>query len=370
MGRETLEGELDLPETDQSGVLLGGEGRLASELTVKTVETFLEGKPGSFLELLPSVPEFHRFVGISQLEEVALDGVAVDLQGFNQFNRMGIFSHHAVPVQVLYLGWPGTSGADFYDYVLADRVVLPEENFQHFSEKPVWLPHCYQPNDRHRQAADEAPSRGECHLPETGFVFCCFNNSFKILPEIFDVWMRLLHAVPGSVLWLLETSERGMDNLIREAGARGIDPKRLVFAPRLSNPLHLARHAHADLVLDTLPYNAHTTASDALWCGVPVLTCTGRTFASRVATSLLHNVGLAELATANLADYEALALRLAADPSKLAAMKQHLRAQRQAAPLFDSSRLAGDIEKAYREMIRRADAGLAPAFLDVAALGD
>lgn len=318
-------------------------------------------------DVFEDVTELSPSAIAQRLAELSVD-IAVDLQGFNQHNRMEIFSYHAVPVQVLYLGWPGTSGAPFYDYVLADPIVLPKENFEHFSEMPVWLPHCYQPNDNKRKVALETPSRTGCGLPEEGFIFCCFNNTFKILPEIFDVWMRLLRQVPGSVLWLLEADQACRKNLVREAAARGIEETRLIFAPRLPNDQHLARLAKADLFLDTIPYNAHTTASDALWQGVPVVTCTGRTFASRVATSLLHNVGLPELAVPSLADYEALALRLAEEPGLVETLKKQLLARRSTAPLFDTGRLARDIEKAYREMVRRADHGLAPDFFDVRTL--
>ena len=300
----------------------------------------------------------------SRLTDLSID-IAVDLHGFNQYNRMEVFSYHAAPVQVLYLGWPGTSGAAFYDYVLADPIVAPEESFPYFSEKIVWLPHCYQPNDRRRKVAAEMPSRADCKLPEAGFIFSCFNNTFKILPEIFDVWMRLLGHVPGSVLWVLETDRACRENLLAEAKARGVAEARLIFAPRLPNDRHLARLSVADLFLDTIPCNAHTLASDALWQGLPVVTCTGRTFASRVATSLLHNVGVPELATADLAEYEALALRLARDAGATQAIRQRLRDGRATAALFNTGQLARDIEKAYREMLRRAEQGLPPEAFDV-----
>lgn len=321
---------------------------------------------------------FDRFEDVTELSasaiarriaELGVD-IAIDLQGFNQYNRIEIFSHHAAPLQVLYLGWPGTSGATFHDYVLADPIVLPKEGFVHFSEKVVWLPGCYQPNDGRRKVATETPSRADCVLPEAGFVFCCFNNTFKILPEIFDVWMRLLAQVPDSVLWLVDVDKTCRANLMAEAKARGIAGTRLIFAPRLPNDQHLARLAHADLFLDTIPYNAHTTASDALWQGVPVVTCAGRTFASRVATSLLHNVGLPELSVANLDEYEALALRLAQEPATARAIKQRLLAGRANAALFDTGRLTRGVERAYREMLRRADEGLAPAPFDVRHLDD
>lgn len=315
------------------------------------------------------VTELSAAATAARLAELAID-VAVDLQGFNQYNRMEIFSHRAAPVQVLYLGWPGTTGSRFHDYVLADPIVLPEDNFAHFTEKVVWLPHCYQPNDSRRKIAPQMPSRADWGLPEAGFIFCCFNNTFKILPEIFGIWMRLLLQVPGSVLWLLETDQASRENLSREAGARGIDPGRLIFAPRMPNEHHLARLAHADLFLDTLPYNAHTTASDALWQGVPVVSCGGRTFASRVATSLLHSVGMPELAVGSLAEYEALALRLAQEPGSAKALKQRLLDGRSSAPLFDTERLAREVETAYREMLRRHDQGLTPDFIDLRTLGE
>jgi predicted O-linked N-acetylglucosamine transferase (SPINDLY family) len=231
----------------------------------------------------------------------------------------------------------------------------------------VWLPDCYQANDRKRKAAAAVPARGACGLPEEGFVYCCFNNTFKILPEIFEVWMRILRAVPDSVLWLLETSAEARDNLRREAELGSVDPGRLCFAPFVANAEHLARHAHADLVLDTLPYNAHTTASDALWQGAPVLTCTGRSFAGRVATSLLASAGLSELAVGDLAAYEALAVRLAREPEALAGFKARLAAVRDR-PLFDSPRLTRHIERAFEEMQRRHERGERPSFLDVRTL--
>jgi protein O-GlcNAc transferase len=321
---------------------------------------------------------FDRFEDVSRLSASAIANrladlsidIAIDLQGFNQFNRMEIFSYHTAPVQVLYLGWPGTSGANFYDYVLADPFVLPKENFEYFSEKVVWLPHCYQPNDGRRRVAGETPDREACQLPQDAFIFCCFNNPFKILPEIFGVWMRLLQQVTGSVLWLMQSDQEGQANLRREARKHGVDETRLIFAPRLPNDQHLARLGHADLFLDTIPYNAHTTASDALWQRVPVITCTGRTFASRVATSLLHNVGLPEFAVTSLSEYEALALRVARDSTLAKAIKKQLLDQRSIAPLYQTTRLARDIEKAYQAMLHRFDQGLAPDFLDMRALGD
>ncbi len=306
---------------------------------------------------------FDRFIDVAHctssqmvaaMRDLRLD-IAVDLQGFNQYNRMEVFGARPAPVQVLYLGWPGTSGAPYYDYVLADPVVVPRENLPHLSEAVVWLPGCYQANDRRREVASVVPSRAECGLPEGAFVYACFNNIFKILPAMFDAWMRILHEVPDSVLWLIGSAADTEANLRLQVASRGLDPRRLVFAPWLPNAEHLARLSHVDLVLDTLPYNAHTTASDALWQGVPVLTCTGRSFAGRVATSLLLACGLPELIVDNLADYEARAARLATDPALLGPIRDKLNSAREVGLLFDTPALARDIERAFVEMKLRHD---------------
>jgi predicted O-linked N-acetylglucosamine transferase (SPINDLY family) len=283
------------------------------------------------------------------LRDMEID-IAVDMKGHTTEARIGILAHRPAPVQVAYLGYPGTSGAGFIDYVLADRFVLPEIEQQHWTEKVVYLPDCYQVNDAGRAIAEQTPTRAEAGLPERAFVFCCFNNSYKILPRMFDVWMRLLRELHGSVLWLLEDNAGARVNLEREARARGVDPARLVFARRLPHAGHLARHRLADLFLDTLPYNAHTGASDALWAGLPVLTCAGSTFAGRVAGSLLRAVGLPELATRSLAGYEALALQLASDRGRLRQLRERLAANRDAAPLFDTERFRQNLESAYRAM--------------------
>ena len=249
-----------------------------------------------------------------------------------------------------YLGYPGTTGAPYMDFIIVDRFVVPPSHAHHFSERLAYLPDCYQPNDRARAIAADTPARAACGLPEHGFVFCAFNQAYKITPTVFALWMRLLAATPASVLWLLETHAEASANLRAAAGQAGIDPQRLVFAPRLALPAHLARHRLADLSLDTLPVNGHTTTSDALWAGLPVLTCAGETFVSRVAGSLLHAVGLPDLVTASLADYEALALALARDPARLAALRQRLAANRETAPLFDSARYTRNLEALYRRM--------------------
>jgi predicted O-linked N-acetylglucosamine transferase (SPINDLY family) len=249
------------------------------------------------------------------------------------------------PVQLSWLGYLGTLGAECYDYVLTDRFVSPPESQAFFTERFLYLPDCYCPSDLQKRVG-VVPDRAACGLPETGLVFCCFNNAYKILPSVFAVWMRLLEAVPRSVLWLAPTSDSAWGNLQREARERGIDPARVVFAPRVGVPEYLARYAHADLFLDTFPYNAGTTANDALFMGVPVLTCAGETMVSRVAGSQLQAVGLPELVTANLAQYEALARDLARTPERLARCRERLRANRASHPLFDMDRFARGLEDA------------------------
>src|SRR6266436_2850115 len=231
--------------------------------------------------------------------------ILVDLMGFTADSQTGIFARRAAPIQVNYLGYPGTMGARYIDYILADRFVIPEEKRECYSENVVYLPDSFMANDSKRKISERLPRRSEYNLPETGFVFCSFNNSYKIVPQIFNIWMRLLRRLDNSVLWLSNTNETAIRNLRREAQNRGVDPSRLVFAQRVAlNEDHLARHELADLFLDTLPYNAHTTASDALWAGLPVLTCLGETFAGRVAASLLNAINLPELIATTPEAYE------------------------------------------------------------------
>ncbi len=277
--------------------------------------------------------------------------IAIDLKGLTQENRIGIFAHRAAPIQVSYLGFPGTLGVSYMDYIIADDVVIPESARPHYTEKVVNLPGSYQCNDRKRAVSERVFTRAEAGLPETGFVFCCFNNNFKIMPGIFEVWARILNAVPGSVLWLIEDNQAAVANLKRNASAFGLDPERLVFAPRIAPDEHLARHKLADLFLDTLPYNAHTTASDSLWVGVPLVTCPGESFPARVAASLLTAVDMPELITPNLQEYEALAVALARDPARLGALKDKLAATRATAPLFDTDAFTRNIEAAYLRML-------------------
>ncbi|MCE9633286.1 MAG: tetratricopeptide repeat protein [Methylophilales bacterium] len=279
------------------------------------------------------------------------DGVDIllDLKGYTAHNRAQILAFKPAPIQVNYLGYPGTMGTTCVDYLIGDPIVTPPGHAHVYTEQLVLLPNSYQPNDRKRPLTNK-PGRAECGLPETGFVFCGFNQTFKILPEIFTVWMRLLREVPDSVLWLLQANRWAENNLKREAEAQGVAASRLIFAPRLSLEQHLARQQQADLLLDTLPYNAHTTTSDALWASVPVVTCMGETFAGRVAASLLNAVGLPELITHNLQDYAALALKLARQPDELARLKKVLMENRNTSPLFDAVRFTRDLEEVYEKM--------------------
>ncbi|MES2939033.1 MAG: tetratricopeptide repeat protein [Pseudomonadota bacterium] len=291
--------------------------------------------------------------------------IAVDLNGFTLHCRPGIYALRPAPVQVNYLGYPGTLGMPYMDYIVGDPMVIPPGAEAHYAEQVVRVPDCYQVNDGKRPIAEDTPTRAALGLPEQGFVFCCFNNNYKITPEVFGVWMRLLAAVPGSVLWLLADNADAAANLRREAAARGVQPERLVFAPRADLPRHLARHRQADLFLDTAPYNAHTTGSDALWACLPVLTWADGSFASRVAASLLRSVGMPELVARDIADYEARALHLAAHPQELAALRGKLKAQRANAPLFDTDRFRRHLESAFRTMHGRSRQGLPPAAFDV-----
>jgi predicted O-linked N-acetylglucosamine transferase (SPINDLY family)/SAM-dependent methyltransferase len=276
--------------------------------------------------------------------------ILIDLKGYTMDARTEILTCRPAPIQVNYLGYPGTMGADFIDYVVADSFILPMDQQPFFDEKIVHLPGCYQPNDTKRAIADATPSRRECGLPENGVVFCCFNNTYKITPDVFAVWMRILKGAPGSVIWLLEANTLVRQNLQRQAREAGVDPARLVFAPRMKLPDHLARHRLADLFLDTLPVNAHTTASDALWAGLPILTCAGETFVSRVCGSLLQAVGLSDLITYSLDEYEDLALNLARSPARLTEVRERLARNRNSAPLFDIERYTRGLEAAYGHM--------------------
>ena len=318
---------------------------------------------------------FDRFIDAQTMSDAEVAAIlraseidiAIDLNGYTSLPRTGILARRPAPVQVNYFGYPGTTGSPFADYIITDPVVIPEEHRIYYSEQIVYLPHSNLPNDRKRPNAAKTPSRAEAGLPESGFVFACLNNAFKIGPELFEVWMRLLHGVEDSVLWFLVDNVATSGNLRREAELRGIDPGRLVFARRMPRAEHMARQNLADLFLDTLPYNAHTTASDALWVGLPVLTCLGNTFPGRIAATALHAVDLPELVTESLVDYEKMALALAHERDRLAAIKAKLTRSRDTAPLFDTARLTRDLEAAYTAMWERQQAGLAAAAFAIGA---
>jgi predicted O-linked N-acetylglucosamine transferase (SPINDLY family) len=297
--------------------------------------------------------QFEDVRAISDLEVARLlrareIDIAVDLNGHTEGARPGIFAHRPAPVQVNYLVYPGTTGASYMTHILADRVVLPPEHQVYCSETIAYLPDCYQANDAMRMIGD-APTRAQAGLPEEGFVFCCFNNGWKITAPIFDIWMRLLAQVDDSVLWLLDGPHAA--NLRAAATVRGIDAARLIFAPKLDAAAHLARHRLANLFLDTLPYNAHTTASDALWTGVPVVTQIGKAFPGRVAANLLKAIDLPELVTQSAGAYEALARDLATNLALLKATREKLARNRSSAPLYDSAKFTREIEKAYIAML-------------------
>jgi len=318
---------------------------------------------------------FDRYIDVRDMSDRAVAAwmaehavdIAVDLKGHTAHSRPGIFAYHAAPLQVQFLGFPGTMGADYIDYLIADRATVPPEHRAHYSERIITLPGSYQVNDALRPRPDGTATRADHGLPATGFVFCAFNAAAKITPAMFDIWMRLLRGVEGSTLWLLDGGPEATANLRREATTRGVNVDRLVFAPRAPFDRHMARTALADLFLDTLPCNAHTTASDALWAGVPVLTCVGTTFTGRVAASLLHAHGVPELVTASLADYEALALRIARSPHLLADLKAKTAQHRDRSGLFDIRAFCAKLEAAFTLIHLRRRDGLAPDHIDVAA---
>ncbi len=315
------------------------------------------------------VAAFDRFVELElepapeSARRIAADGIdlLIDLKGYTDSARPEIPALRPAPVQASHLGYPGTLGAPWMDYVIADAVVLPFSEQPHWSEQIVHLPHSYQPNDRLRPVPPDQVSRAAHGLPESGFVFACFNHNYKITPDVFAVWMNLLRAVPGSMLWLYGGGHPLAPGNLREAArAAGVDPSRLIFAEPATLEAHIARHRCADLFLDTAPYGAHTTCADSLWAGLPVLTCQGRGFASRVAASLLHAVGLPELVTRSYDDYTALALALAREPERLAPFRARLEAARESAPLFDATLFARGLDEACGTMVERHRSGQRP----------
>ena len=311
--------------------------------------------------------DIREWSDIDAARRIRKDGIdiLVDLKGHTVDARLEICALRPAPVQAAYLGFPGSSGAEFFDYVLTDRIVTPEDQAAYYTEKFVYLPHCYQVNDHTLEISDRPLRRADFALPEEGFVFCSFNQSYKLEPVMWEVWMAILRSVPGAVLWLYCRNETARRNLGREAAERGVDPERIVFAETLPKPEHLARLGLADLFLDTRVYNAHTTASDALWAGVPLITLQGSHFVSRVASSLLTAIGLPELITHGLDDYQALAVRLARDRAVLAALRKKLSQNRLSEPLFDTPRFARGLEQAYLMMWQLHAAGEPPRRLEV-----
>lgn len=292
--------------------------------------------------------------------------IVVDLNGYTEHCRTQLLAYRPAPLQLHYLGYPGTSGASFIDYLVADDVVLPRDQEKFYTEHIIRLPETFFVNDSRKAISDRVPEKREMGLPYDGLVFCCFNASYKITPGMFDVWMRLLREVEGSVLWLSKPVTTACDNLRREAELRGVNPGRIVFAektPRLAD--HLARHIHADIFLDTLPYNAHTTAAEALWAGLPVITCEGQTFAGRVGASLLAAAGMPELVTTSLAEYEVAALNYARDVAARTALRQRLKDRRDTSPLFNAKRFCRHLETAFRMAWDLHDAGRPPTSFDV-----
>ncbi|MFZ2031396.1 MAG: tetratricopeptide repeat protein [Vitreimonas sp.] len=320
-----------------------------------------------------AVEHFHEVSGlrdeeIAELSRVHNIDIAVDLNGYTQNGRLGIFAERAAPLQISYLGYPSTTGAPFMDYLISDAVLIPDGAAHHYSERVISLPHSYQANDNTQIIAERTPTRKQAGLPDEGFVFCCFNNSYKISAAEFDIWMRLLRQVEGSVLWLLKSGDAAEANLRKEAAARGVGGERLIFAKPLPLSDHLARHRLADLFLDTFNYNAHTTARDALWAGLPLVTKRGESFTARVAASLLTALELPELITNTPGEYAALALDLASNPARLLALRGKLAINRGTAPLFNSALTTTHLEAAYELVFERYLTGAQPAALAVPAL--
>jgi predicted O-linked N-acetylglucosamine transferase (SPINDLY family) len=316
---------------------------------------------------------FDRFIDVRRhsdtevaalAREIGID-IAVDLNGITKQCRTNIFALRAAPIQINYLGYPCTMGADYMDYLIGDRTVIPRSHQAYYAEKIIYLPDSFMPFDSKYAIADRTFTREEFGLPSEGFVFCCFNNSYKLTPEVFDGWMRVLSRTERSVIWLSQDNATAAGNLLKEASRRGVDPGRLIFADRMpSLPEHVARLRIADLFMDTFPYNAHATALDALWAGLPVLTRAGQGFASRVAASLLHTIGLPELITDSISQYEDLAVALAADPARLAQLRAKLSKQRLTSALFDTERYTRNLEAAYQQIHARYHSGAAPIHVD------
>jgi predicted O-linked N-acetylglucosamine transferase (SPINDLY family) len=318
------------------------------------------------LRIKSGVDHFHDVRLLSHREvallsrSVELD-IAVDLGGFTQDTRTGIFAMRAAPIQVNYLGYSGTMGAEYIDYLISDSTLIPEDKKHHYLEKIAYLPDSFMVNDTKNKSSTREFTRKEAGLPEEGFVYSCFNHHYKITQGVFNSWMKILSQVDGSVLWLSDGNNTGISNLKNEAEKRGVDSKRLIFAPRLDlREDHLNRIKLSDLFLDTLPYNAHATTSDALQVGLPVLTRIGESFASRVAASLINSVNLPELITETQEQYEVMAIGLAKDKEKLKLIREKLKNNLPLSPLYDTPLYVKQLESAYEEMFERSQNGLGP----------
>jgi predicted O-linked N-acetylglucosamine transferase (SPINDLY family) len=314
-----------------------------------------------FMEAVDHFTDIQGMTDLKAAERIHADGIdiLIDRKGYTFGHRLGIFARRPAPIQVNYLAFGGTMGVDFIDYAVVDEFVVPPDQQPFYTERLVYLPDTYQPNS-FRPVSDITPTRAECGLPDGAFVFCCFNQTYKITPKAFDVWMCILMRVPGSVVWLLKPDEETANNLRREAARRGVNPERLAFAPKVDQAAHLARHRLADLFLDTLVVNALTTASDALHMGIPIITCPGETFVSRGAGSILRALEMPELIVNNLQDYEDLAVRIATEPDYYRTLRENISLKRISAPLFDSSRYTRHLDAAYQEMWNIHQAGEKP----------
>jgi len=279
-------------------------------------------------------------------KKIGID-IAVDLTGFTKSSRVGVFAHRAAPIQINYLGYPGTLGSEFFDYIIADEIIIPKKNSNFFSEKVLYLPNCYQANMSSKQVSEKTITKSELNLPDDKFIFACFNNNYKITPDIFNSWMNILKRVPKSILWLLKSNESSILNLQKEAIKRNVNPERIIFAPPLPNDEHLNRLRLADLFLDSFPYNSHTTASDIVRMGVPIVTVIGNSFASRVCASILTTLKLPELITNNITEYESLAVELALDDKKITKFKNSVKDSAKNSILFDSVNFTRNLEKLY-----------------------
>jgi predicted O-linked N-acetylglucosamine transferase (SPINDLY family) len=316
---------------------------------------------------------FDQFIDVRNLTDIEIAklsrqfniDIAVDLKGYTNYSRPKIFSYRAAPIQINYLGYPGTMANDCLDYIIADQLLIEDNDRKFYSEKIVRVPGTYQVNDRKRNISERQFTKSELGLPEKGFVFCCFNNNYKITPTIFKAWIEILNSVPNSVLWLLEDNEIAKANIKKESLLRGLEENRIIFAKRMQLPEHLARHQHADLFLDAFPYNGHTTTSDALWAGLPVLTLKGESFVSRVAASLLSAIDLPELITTTIEDYQHQAIQLALNPDRLKEIKIKLKINRETTALFDTLGFTKNLEKVYRKMIERQNSDLLPDHIDL-----